>query len=243
MHMLVTASWSAPTFTGTGRAPAPVTLAEGDREPIVVCFPSFAPSPDQEYTRFAAGLGVPVYVMPHPVDPLPDSLDTLVATHAAAVLDLACGRPFVLIGRSTGGSVAHAVAEDLARRGQQASALVLIDTYDMDEHARGLDWLVGLPARDVARLGAAFDAATDDAALLAMGAYTRLFIDWHPAPLPHPVLHLRPDHPVAGMPETGWRSEWPVPHDTAEAPGDHFTLLEEHAEDTAAIVRAWLARR
>jgi thioesterase domain-containing protein/acyl carrier protein len=244
MHLLVTASWSAPTFTGAGPAPAPATLADGPGLPIAVCFPSLAPRPDQEYARLAAGLDRPVHVLPHAGyasgQAVPDSLDALLATHVDSVQRLVQDQPFVLIGRSTGGAVAHAVADRLAARGRPAAGLVLIDTYDMDEEAIGLDWLVGLPARDAIRLGAGFDAATDDTALLAMGAYIRLFLDWRPTPLPHPVLHVRPDTPVAGMPADGWRSDWPIPHEQAEVPGDHFTMLEQHADRTAKVIRAWL---
>jgi thioesterase domain-containing protein/acyl carrier protein len=245
MHMLVTASWASPTFTGVGPAPAPVQLTDGAHDPVIVCFPSLAPHPDQEYTWFAAGFDVPVYVLPHAGhaagELVPDSVHTLVATHANSVLDLVGDRPFVLLGRSTGGTIAHAVAVRLQDQGRGATGLVLIDTYDMDDHNIGQDWLLGLPARDALRLGAAFDTAANDAALLAMGAYTRLFLRWRPAPLAHPVLHVCPLEPTPGMPDTGWRSTWPVPHDTAEVAGDHFTMLEEHARTTADTVRAWIS--
>jgi thioesterase domain-containing protein len=240
VHMLVTASWAAPTFTGVGPAPAPVRLATG-AGPVVVCFPSLVPHAEHEYTRFAGGLDAPVHLLPHPgygpAAAVPDSLDTLVATHARSVLEVAGDRPCVLVGRSTGGAVAQAVAERLAER---AAGLVLIDTYHLDDHDITQDWLVGLPARHAFESGAGFDA-TPDATLLAMGAYTRLFLGWRPTAPACPTLVVRPRSRAARMPETGWRSTWPVPHDSMELPGDHFTLLEEHADSTADAVRTWIS--
>jgi hypothetical protein len=36
------------------------------------------------------------------------------------------------------------------------------------------------------------------------------------------------------------RVTWSRQHDTVDVPGDHFTVLEEHATTTAKAVRDWL---
>jgi hypothetical protein len=41
------------------------------------------------------------------------------------------------------------------------------------------------------------------------------------------------------MPER-WRSSWPLPHDTVDAPGSHLGVLEENAPTTARAVREWI---
>jgi hypothetical protein len=40
-------------------------------------------------------------------------------------------------------------------------------------------------------------------------------------------------------PDRDWRPRWLLPHDTVEIPGDHDTVLTEHAAATAAAIRAW----
>ncbi|MGW5919005.1 hypothetical protein ACWFPY_08425 [Nocardia fluminea] len=37
-------------------------------------------------------------------------------------------------------------------------------------------------------------------------------------------------------------ASWPLPHELMEVPGDHFTMLEDHSETTAAAIRTWVAR-
>jgi hypothetical protein len=39
-----------------------------------------------------------------------------------------------------------------------------------------------------------------------------------------------------------WAASWPLPHEVMEVPGDHFTMLEDHSETTAAVIRTWAAR-
>jgi hypothetical protein len=35
-------------------------------------------------------------------------------------------------------------------------------------------------------------------------------------------------------------ASWPHPHDIIDAPGNHFSMLEDHAETTARTVHFWL---
>jgi thioesterase domain-containing protein len=102
---------------------------------------------------------------------VPEDVEALVRTHAASIGQL--DRPVVLLGRSTGGLVAQAVAERVG-----AEAVVLVDTHPV----RDEEWLTELPVRSAIRL--------DEPALAAMGAYARIFLDWQGEPTV-PTLHLR----------------------------------------------------
>jgi hypothetical protein len=41
-------------------------------------------------------------------------------------------------------------------------------------------------------------------------------------------------------PGDGWQASMDFPHDIADLPGDHFTMLEDFAETTAEAVSTWL---
>ena len=64
-----------------------------------------------------------------------------------------------------------------------------------------------------------------------------------PPPFPRvPTLLVRATEPITGLATDGdWRAHWPVPHTTVEVPGNHFTMLEDHAAATARAVHKWVA--
>ncbi|KIF01567.1 hypothetical protein PL81_34865, partial [Streptomyces sp. RSD-27] len=171
-------------------------------------------------------------------EPLPDSLEALCAAHAATVERLAQGRPYALIGHSAGANAAHALARHLERHGPGPAALVLADIYTPSAPGAMGVW------RDV-MLRWAMDRSPvplDDTRLTAMGAYHRLLLDWTPEPTRAPVLHLRAGEPMAAWtdPREDWRSVWDAAHTVTDVPGNHFTMMTEHAPATARAVDAWL---
>ncbi|WP_327071313.1 polyketide synthase [Kitasatospora sp. NBC_01302] len=170
VHLLVCASWALPSAAALPAA-APRRLSEGDG-PAIVCFPSFT-SPPGEYGPLARHLPG-LWLLPHPGyegGAVPQDVAALVRAHAASIGQL--DRPVVLLGRSTGGLVAQAVAEQVG-----ALAVVLVDTHPVRDER----WLAELAVRSALRL--------DEPALAAMGAYTRLFLD-RPSETTVPTLHLR----------------------------------------------------
>jgi thioesterase domain-containing protein/acyl carrier protein/uncharacterized protein YjiS (DUF1127 family) len=170
MHLLVSASWALPSAAEFPSV-APQKLSDGDG-PAIVCFPAFA-SPPGEYGLLARHLPG-LWLLPHPGyegGPVPEDVAALVRTHAASIRRL--DRPVVLLGRSTGGLVAQAVAERLG-----AEAVVLLDTHPVRDEER----LTELAVRSALRL--------DEPALAAMGAYARIFLDWQ-GETTVPTLHLR----------------------------------------------------
>ncbi|MGX1630254.1 SDR family NAD(P)-dependent oxidoreductase, partial [Streptomyces albidoflavus] len=252
LDLLKVASRFRPSFGAAGAAdatgaPTPVRLAAAEGGPVLVCLPSFGPvSGPHEYARFAAGSagGPEVLALPQPgfVDgePVPADLDALTALHAASVLRHTGGRPFVLLGRSAGGWVAHAVAHRLEREGHRPAGLVLVDTFDP-----GHDALRALEPSMSAAMREREDrfSLTDDTRLAAMGAYHQAFTGWRPEPVTAPTLLVRAADPWTEelQDAIGWQAVWRLPHTAVDTPGDHFSVLEEHSATTAQTVRDWLA--
>jgi hypothetical protein len=118
-----------------------------------------------------------------------------------------------------------------------ADAIVLLDTYPRDALSGELrqalqrawvDWMPSIPRVD------------DE--LTAMSHYIGLFADWTPAEVAAPTLLVRPIEPFSGVQAANndWRSYWQEPCTMRDAPGNHFTMLEQYAEQTARVVQEWL---
>ncbi|MFI5831943.1 SDR family NAD(P)-dependent oxidoreductase [Streptomyces sp. NPDC051578] len=228
--------------------PVPLLPAPGAETPgrplLIAVSGTAAVSGPMEFAAFATALAGrrPVLALPQPGfrpgEPLPDSLEALCAAHAAAVTRLAAGRPYALIGHSAGANAAHALALHLERTGPGPAALVLADVYTPSAPGAMGTW------RDV-MLRWAMDRTPvplDDTRLTAMGAYHRLLLGWTPQPTRAPVLHLRATDPMAAWndPHEDWRSTWDSAHTALDVPGNHFTMMTEHAPATARAVDAWL---
>ncbi|WP_459247692.1 thioesterase domain-containing protein [Streptomyces youssoufiensis] len=159
-----------------------------------------------------------------PGEPLPASLDALLDALAGAVRSAVGDEPFAVVGYSSDGLLAHAVAERVGAR-----AVVLLDSRPLDAYR----------AADSERLLAGLAARADyldDIRLTAMGGYLRLLAGVSPQPHGRPTLLV-----TAAEREAEPLAPWPLPHAEVSAPGDHFTLIEEHAETTAKAVGTWLA--
>ncbi|WP_425336818.1 type I polyketide synthase [Streptomyces profundus] len=233
--------------------PIPVRLSEGRARPRLICLPSLsAASGPHEYARFGRSFqeAREVLALPSPGfaahEEPPDSYETYRLLLAEAVRGAVGDEPFVLVGRSIGGCVAHAVAGALEESGPAPAGVVLIDTYPVDAGEQdGMDWwLPAMTAGTLDRIDR-FGPPLERHNLTAMGAYQRLFAGWQPKPSTVPTLLVRAAQPLPGAlpaqgPSAEWRAFWPLPHDAAEVPGDHFTVLEDHSESTAAAVADWL---
>ncbi|WP_229878784.1 thioesterase domain-containing protein, partial [Streptomyces humidus] len=235
-------------------ATTPIRMAPGDKAPTIICFPAFtAVGGPQEYARFATALGGyhEVLVVNEPGfvagEPVPASLDALVALHVATVQKIAADGPFVMLGRSGGGWIAHAVTRRLEELGVRPEALVLLDTYNGPEHTASKTMATKLVEQMLRRDG--LFAEIDDARLTAMGAYTRFFMGWKPTSVETETVFLRAELPfddeLVGAFDTpeGWRATWDFPHVLINVPGDHFTMLEGRSDTTADALRAWLTAR
>lgn len=249
MHLLVTASLGAPTFGRDDIARhtmSPLRLATGTGATALVCVPGFATNLGRPWH---AGLAPcfdgerDVFELQHPgVDhghAVPQDLETLAELHATTVQRHLGDRPFVVVGHSMGGTAAHAVTAQLAAGDTPPAGLVLLDSYHITPDREAEPWLLALPARIPLTAGERFDTAVDDLTLLSLGAYTRMFRGWQPNPTDVPTLHIRATQPLPHMPDQ-WQSSWPGPHHTADTPGSHLSMLEEHAPTTAQVIRHWI---
>ncbi|WP_226961553.1 MULTISPECIES: type I polyketide synthase [Streptomyces] len=234
-------------------APVPFSRTDDPAAPALVCFPSVvAPSNAFQFARFAAPFrdAYPLSVLPHPGfedgEPLPASLEALIAERAEAARRCADGRDAVLVGYSSGGWVAQAVAERLARAGETVRGVVLLDSHlpgseglaDVQGTLLGGDHTI-----DPERFG-----RITDAQLTAMARYLRLFAGWRPVAAQAPTLQLTAERHVPAGPRAGQpvaahlRPAWPVPHTAVEVPAaDHLSMIQESAASTARPVLRWLA--
>ncbi|CAM3674338.1 type I polyketide synthase [Nocardiopsis rhodophaea] len=252
IRMIEAAAQVRPTFGYDGAPdgpPAPVRLAHGDAHPALLCFASLVMiSGSQEYARFAAPFrGVrDVTVLPEPGfrpgERLPEDADVAIEAQVRAVLSCVgeTGQPdFTLVGRSSGGWIAHAVTARLEARGVYPRAVVLIDT-PLPDAPETLPIIETAVLHREEQLG-----LMDTARVTAMGGYLRMFATWKPEPITTPTLLVRPEGPVtdpSGEPLGGpnWRFAWHLPHTVLNVPGDHLTMMEEHAEATARALETWL---
>jgi len=234
LGLLADAARLAPAFTANGPAVESVRLADGDGHPALVCLPPvLAAAGVHSYARLAAPFRGrrPVHAVPLPGfaadEPLPTTLDAAIEVIAKAIERCADGDPVVLVGHSSGALLAHAVAGRLVSAG-----LVLLDPAD-PAHA-------GLAARALSRAPA---EGAEDAALVAMGRYLELLAGWRSQPPVAPTVLVRPTDPAPGEPGPADRyAGVPTPQAALTVPGDHFTLLEEHAGATAAVIEDWLSK-
>lgn len=264
MHMLVTASYALPTYGAAAcrdHALPPIRRADGNRgsgRPTIIYFPAYHPSHPSEggefphfHGRFQGDLDV--LELPHPGigagAAVPEDHATLARTHAETVLRHVGDKPFVIVGGSAGGNVAHTVTSHLESIGASPVGLVLIDTYHINEDNSGKEWLVSLAAPSVQGLGQLALVGDDDGVLAAMGAYNRIFLGWEPEPVDTPTLLVCATEPTPAMAASAdgrngnWRASWPLPHDCVDVPGDHLTMMREHAGTTASAIRTWITSR
>ncbi|MCH0540318.1 SDR family NAD(P)-dependent oxidoreductase [Streptomyces sp. MUM 203J] len=252
--LLKAAARLRPAFVSgaAGVEPEPLHLAEGTHEVGLVCLPSLiAPTGAHQFLRLAMALrgqhsvwaiGMPGYGTG---EPLPQSLDAAVDLQVAALRRRFAGRQFALVAYSSGGWPAHEIVRRLEAEGTPPAALVLLDSPVRAREALADDmititrWLADrFPQLPV-----------DDEQLTAMARYAELFADWAPRPVSTPTLFVAPAETEALSEVLGdgsrrpWPPHWPLEHTRLEVLGNHFTLLEEHAEATASAVRRWLVRR
>ncbi|QUH01514.1 SDR family NAD(P)-dependent oxidoreductase [Saccharopolyspora erythraea] len=233
-NLLANAAQLRPLF-GPDTEPPVFPAVTGDG-PVVVCFSSMmAISGPHEYEQLVSHLGGHAVCTP-PLpgfgagEALPESLEALAATQAEATAKLAEGRGVVLLGRSTGGWIAHAVGRRLRELGVEPEAVVLLDTLASPVD---LDDLAMVSAKMLEPASSAF---LDDHRLIAMGGYLRIFDGWEPRPLDVPSVMIRATEREGAHD----RPRWTLAETTVDTPGDHFTMLAEHAATTARAVDEWL---
>ncbi|WSN09094.1 SDR family NAD(P)-dependent oxidoreductase [Micromonospora sp. NBC_01699] len=243
--------------------PAPAVLATGTGGPrLIFVNTPMATTGVHQHARLVAAMtgGRPVSAIPltgfaeH--EPLPATTDAALAVLAASVRRAADGEPYVLVGYSSGGLLAYAVAARLEAEddGSGPVGVALLDTFRVSQDDVGpLQELVfGLLEREQSFGG--FDSAR----LSAMIRYGELLAGIALPPVAAPVLfvqctesffaevgaeHAGAEQVGAGQAGSdGWRTApWEPTHTLCPVPASHFTLVEERAEVAAGAVETWLA--
>nr|CUW01177.1 Type I polyketide synthase [Streptomyces caniferus] len=259
-ELLQAAARLRPTFDVPeefGSALTPVRLARGGASPeaagpALICFSSYvALAGVHQYARFAAVHRDTrdVWALPTPGfgrgELLPASFDAVVRLQAEAVLRCADGNPVVLLGSSSGGILALAVAHHLEKAGTPPAGVALLDTYLPREDSPFTrfagEMIGGMFERE------SLFAHMDSDRLTAMSWYLHIVGAWSPDPLSCPVLLARSSEPPVTAEQDGplapeeWQASWDAADTVTEVPGNHFTMMEDHAGSTAKTVAAWMA--
>ncbi|MEU1470181.1 thioesterase domain-containing protein, partial [Streptomyces sp. NPDC005761] len=238
------------------RLPAAVRLADAPEGPHLICLSTpMATGGVHQHARLVSHFGGRHKISALPVpgflagESLPTSSDAAVQALARSVLDTADGKPFVLLGYSSGGTLAYATAGHLEREcGVRPAGVILLDTFKV--HDGGSD---GVPLDGLA-LGM-FDKEAvfgrfDSSRLSAMGRWVELVPRLPLTPVEAPVLFVQctqsfvPDGDDASPDLVGGRAEpWETAHTLRTVRANHFTLVEDRAEETAQVIDEWLASR
>ena len=241
IDLLLAAAGLRETFTEVGElatAPAAVNLVRGPDGPALVCCEPLTPTRNFTYARLAQHLRGERDVLTCPLpgfapdEHVPAGLDALMAAQTARVLDSGVEKNFVLLGHSSGGWVAHALASHLEQRGVRPRAVLLIDTPTTAELRR---------TSLVPVLRALYDLwgeflVLDDVQLTALGWYLKLFQDWVPRPLKTPVHFIGAEDSLPYTDGDRWENQWQTAT-SAQIPGNHFTIMTEQVAALAAAIR------
>jgi thioesterase domain-containing protein len=242
-----------PKFTGVAdvdHLPKPVTFAEGTTTPRLICISTpMALGGTHQHARVAANIGGgrPVSALPVPGfargESLPATAEAAVSVLGEAVNRLAEGEPFLLLGYSSGGVLAHATAKHLESQGIKPDGVVLVDTYHVSEgEERDVFEQLAVVLLEKESVFGKFDSAR----LSGMNAYIDLLPSFDLGPIEAPVLFLRADKSFMNPddPTDSWRAvPWHASNTVVTVPGaTHFTIVEEHAAATAQAVNDWLSR-
>jgi acyl transferase domain-containing protein/NADPH:quinone reductase-like Zn-dependent oxidoreductase/acyl carrier protein len=249
LPLLAAASRFRPAFASAAELPDAdgyaVRLASGTRGPKLVCLPSFVVgSGPHQFMRFAERFQGErdVFACPLPgfrgAEPVPGSWAVAIEVLAASIRRVVGDDPYVLVGYSMGGVLAHSVASRLEDAGAAPTGIVMIDTPSPEDQAE-TDRVFALVMTEI--LGRDPDGSIDDASWLAMGTYLRLLTERRSARIAAPTLLIRAGTPLGAADEgAGWPA-WRIGEDQVEIAADHFALIEDAAGPTAEATERWLS--
>ncbi|MFC5109787.1 SDR family NAD(P)-dependent oxidoreductase [Kibdelosporangium philippinense] len=223
-----------------------VPLNSGSGAHVLLFPPMVALSDPHLYKHLAAAFGddlaVSALTLPGFLEhePLVSSRGVLMRLYSEAVIAHVGDSPFVLAGHSSGGTLAYELAQLLQHdAGRSPDGVVLLDAHVATsqvllDHAKEFYDSIRDRQSTADRLSVA--------RLSAQAWYLEMFREWATLALSCPSLLLRAAQPLRPGAATE-RSVAPITaSDTADVPGDHFTMIEKHASTTARVAREWLDR-
>ncbi|NGO72299.1 alpha/beta fold hydrolase, partial [Streptomyces boncukensis] len=248
MEFLMEAASYRPKFQDADELqapPKPVFLARGDARTRIVgqCGIS-AVAGAHEFARFATPFRGQRDVIALPVpgyrdgELLPAGPDPMLSWQARTLLEAVGDDPFVIVGHSGGGLVAHALAYRLERMGVVPAGVALVDTYPLDRPVHE-DWQdefnEGMFEREDMYV------PVNDIRITAQAWYGLMFANFHPREIQAPTLVVRATEPLGDWSrDEDWRASWGLPHTAVDVPGNHLTIMREHGETTAMAIGRWL---
>ncbi|MGW1507444.1 thioesterase domain-containing protein, partial [Streptomyces mirabilis] len=244
-----------PSFSSVrdlGEAPPPVKLADGPDGPRLICVSTpMATGGVYQQARLASYFRGVRQVSAVPVsgfsseESLPATAEAAIEALAESVLVAADGKPFIVLGYSAGGLLAHVTAQYLEKvRGIAPAAVVLLDSYRADSGGNDLDEGMVLSMLEKESTLGRFDSYR----LSTMGRYVELVPKLVTEPIDAPVLFVQCTETFssAGTEDTAghgddWQAKpWDPSHAVRTVAANHFSILEEGAEDTARIIEEWI---
>ncbi|MHC3412547.1 thioesterase domain-containing protein, partial [Streptomyces sp. DT17] len=254
--LLQAAAGTRPSFASADeldRLPSAVRLSESGAGPHLICLSTpMATGGVHQHARLVSHLQGRRRISALPVpgfiagESLPDSSDAALQALARSVLQAADGEPFALLGYSSGGTLAYSTAGYLERElGVTPAAVILLDTFQV--HDGGGD---GVPMGDLA-LGM-FDKEAvfgrfDSSRLSAMGRWVELVPQLPLEPVEAPVLFVQctesfvPDGDDSSPELMEGRAEpWEADHTLRTVRANHFTIVDDRADETAHVIEEWL---
>ncbi|MEV7680651.1 type I polyketide synthase [Streptomyces sp. NPDC088341] len=247
MRMLVAVARTRPTFETPAdleELSLPVTLADGPSSPRLV----FVSAPGatggvHQYARIAAHFRGRRHVSALPLmgfapgEPLPATSEAAARVVAESALHASDGEPFVLVGHSTGGSLAYLAAGVLEQTwGIKPEAVVLLDTASIryrQGEGNDLDRTTRYYLADIDSPSVTLNSAR----LSAMAHWFMAMTDIETVPTTAPTLLVRCTRSFDGF-----------LFDTSSVPADeirdidanHLSLAKEHSASTALVIEEWL---
>ncbi|MFF2010710.1 type I polyketide synthase, partial [Streptomyces sp. NPDC058195] len=209
----------------------------------IVCVPSFVVgSGPHQFMRFADQFEGrrDVYVCTLPGfrggEPVPATWEAAVDVLEQAIRHAVGDDPFVLVGYSIGGVVAHSLSARFEASGASPVPLVMIDT-PTPEGEEETDRVFSMVMTEIlSREDAAI--VVDDANWLSMGTYMRLLTERPAAGISARSLLIRAGE-LLGDTGQSWPA-WQITDDDVEVAADHFALIESASADTANATERWI---
>jgi pimaricinolide synthase PimS1 len=252
-----------PTFRGVADLdgpPRPVVLADGPAVPRLLAVPPpAAMGGAYQYAKLAArfrgtrevsALPTPGFL---PGERVPADADAVLEVLAESVRLRAGDDPFALLGYSSGGVLAYALAARLEQAGRPPAGVVLLDSYEMADGAESTADTVADMAAGMLEREEQYGPFDRDK-LTAMACYLALLETVDLGSVTAPRLLVRPERrfstgaaqqdpaqeDLTQQDPAGWQTTWRLADAVRVVPGDHFSIVDTDAGTTAEAVNLWL---